>query len=202
MNVSFQRNVDRFAGSIICRILSLLPGAGSEPPASMKPRRILVILLSEMSSLVLAQPMFHRLLDNYPESSLHVLCFRQNKEVLDVLGVIPEEQILTVRNDSLGHMWSDSVDVLKKMRRIGVDTVIDCELFSRIGSIYAFFSGAKIHVGDFILIHRKGSSEATSSIDRCSTTPTNTSPNNSSRWSRPSNRKTYRPSSVRWAGRS
>ena len=82
MNVSFQRNIDRFAGSMICRILSLLPGAEASLPASMKPRRILVILLSEMGSLVLAQPMFQRLRDNYPESSLHVLCFRQNKEVL------------------------------------------------------------------------------------------------------------------------
>ncbi|HEX9725714.1 MAG TPA: glycosyltransferase family 9 protein [Vicinamibacteria bacterium] len=147
MNVSFQRNVDRFAGSILCRILSLLPGAGSEPPASMKPRRILVILLSEMGSLVLAQPMFQRLMDKYPEASLHVLCFRQNKEVLDVLGVIPEERILTVRNDSLGHMLNDSIDVVKRMRRIGIDTVLDCELFSRVGSIYAFLSGAGIHVG-------------------------------------------------------
>jgi lipopolysaccharide heptosyltransferase II len=147
MKVSFQRNVDRFAGNILCRMLSLWPGAGSEPPESVKPRRILVILLSEMGSLVLAQPMFRRLLDKYPEASLHVLCFRQNKEVLDVLRTIPEQQILTVRNDSLWHMLSDSVDVLKKLRRIGIDTVIDCELFSRIGSIYAFLSGAKIHVG-------------------------------------------------------
>ena len=147
MNVSFQRNVDRFAGTIICRILSLLPGARSGPPASMKPSRILVILLSEMGSLVLAQPMFQRLMDKYPEASLHVLCFRQNKEVLDVLRVIPEERILTVRNDSLGHLLNDSIDVVKEMRRIGIDTVLDCELFSRIGSIYAFLSGAKIHVG-------------------------------------------------------
>jgi ADP-heptose:LPS heptosyltransferase len=147
MNVAFQRNVDRFAGTIICRILSLLPGAGSEPPASMRPNRILVILLSEMGSLVLAQPMFQRLMDKYPEASLHVLCFRQNKEVLDVLRVIPEERILTVRNDSLGNLLNDSIDVVKKMRRIGIDTVLDCELFSRVGSIYAFLSGAKIHVG-------------------------------------------------------
>jgi ADP-heptose:LPS heptosyltransferase len=147
MNVSFQRNVDRFAGTIICRILSLLPGAGSEPPASMRPTRILVILLSEMGSLVLAQPMFRRLMEKYPEASLHVLCFRQNKEVLDVLGVIPDERILTVRNDSLGNLLNDSIDVVKEMRRIGIDTVLDCELFSRVGSIYAFLSGAKIHVG-------------------------------------------------------
>lgn len=147
MRVSFQRSIDRIAGTVFCRIFSLLPGAGREPPASWKPRRILVILLSEMGSLVLAQPMFRRLTEKYPEASLHVLCFRQNKEVLDVLGVLPDEQILTVRNDSFTHLLADSMDVLRKMRRIGIDTVLDCELFSRIGSIYGFLSGAKVHAG-------------------------------------------------------
>ena len=146
MNVSFQRKIDRFAGSLICRLLSLLPAARSAP-ASTKPHHILVILLSEMGSLVLAQPMFRRLLDKYPDASLHVLCFRQNKEVLDVIGAIPEDRILTVRNDSLGSLLTDSMDVIRKMRRIPIDTVLDCELFSRIGSIYGFFSGAKVHVG-------------------------------------------------------
>ena len=147
MNVAFQRRVDRVAGTVICRLLSILPGAGRQPPASLKPRRILVILLSEMGSLVLARPMFQRIREKYPEASLHVLCFRQNKEVLDLLGVVPEHQILTVGNDSLGQLSRDSVQVLKKMRRIGIDTVFDCELFSRIGSIYSFLSGAKIRVG-------------------------------------------------------
>jgi ADP-heptose:LPS heptosyltransferase len=33
------------------------------------------------------------------------------------------------------------------LRQITVDTVIDCELFSRISSLYSFFSGAKLKVG-------------------------------------------------------
>jgi ADP-heptose:LPS heptosyltransferase len=107
----------------------------------------MVILLSEMGSLVLAQPMFQRIREKYPESSLYVLCFRQNKEVLDVLGVVPEDRVLTVRNGSVSQLSVDSLRALKRMHRIGIDTVLDCELFSRIGSIYSFLSGAQIRAG-------------------------------------------------------
>ncbi len=147
MNVEFQRKVDRVAGTIICRTLSLLPSARRQPPADLKPQKILVILLSEMGSLVLAQPMFERIKTKYPTASIYVLCFRQNKEVLDVLRVVPEAHILTVRNDSMTHLSKDSLRAVKEMRRIGIDTVLDCELFSRVGSIFSFLSGAKIRAG-------------------------------------------------------
>lgn len=41
----------------------------------------------------------------------------------------------------------DSVVVFRKLRRIKIDTVIDCELFARISSIFSFLSGAAIRVG-------------------------------------------------------
>ena len=147
MNVEFQRKVDRIAGTFICRALSLLPSARRQPPDDLKPQKILVILLSEMGSLVLAQPMFERIKTKYPTASLHVLCFRQNREVLHVLRVIPEDHILTVRNDSMSHLVKDSLRALKEMRRLAIDTVVDCELFSRVGSIFSFLSGAKIRAG-------------------------------------------------------
>ena len=58
MNLEFQRRVDRFVGVPLCRLLSLLPSARDEAKDTPPPRKILVILLSEMGSLVLAQPMF------------------------------------------------------------------------------------------------------------------------------------------------
>jgi hypothetical protein len=63
MDVRFQKFVDRWAGIPVCAALSLwhfgaqlMKGRFPAPP----PRRILVILLSEMGSLVLAEPMFRR----------------------------------------------------------------------------------------------------------------------------------------------
>ena len=146
MDVGFQRKVDRFAGTLICGMLSLLSllRRDREPPPT---RKILVILLSEMGALVLARPMLERLKEKFPEAELHALVFRQNKEVLDLLDAIPESNILTLRNDAIAHLLSDSLAALRHANEIGVDTVIDCELFSRISSILSLLSGAKKRVG-------------------------------------------------------
>ena len=150
LNIKFQRAVDRLAGVPICALLSLVDRLrhifGVATPAS-PPRRILIILLSEMGSLVLAHPMFTRLKQQYPDASLHIMLFRKNREVLDLLGVIPEENVLTINDRALTEFASDSLSAIQKMRSLKFDVVIDCELFSRVSSIFAYLSGAPIRVG-------------------------------------------------------
>jgi ADP-heptose:LPS heptosyltransferase len=116
-------------------------------PAAARPKRILIVLLSEMGSLVLAQPMFADLRKRYPDASLHILMFAKNREVLDLLGVMPPENVITIRDKSLGGFIADCFGALLAMRRIGFDVVIDCELFSRVSSIFSYLSGAAVHVG-------------------------------------------------------
>ncbi len=53
-----------------------------------------------MGSLVLAHAMFARLKRKYPGASLHALVFAKNREVLDLLGVMPPENVLTVSDRS------------------------------------------------------------------------------------------------------
>jgi ADP-heptose:LPS heptosyltransferase len=146
MNVDFQRRVDRIAGTFLCAILSLLPRRRGETD-SVTPNKILIILLTEMGSLVLAQPMIRRIRETYPDAAIYALVFKQNREVLDALGTVTKENILTVRNTSMSALAGDSLRAWKKMRRLRIDTVIDCELFSRISSIYSYLSGAAVRVG-------------------------------------------------------
>ena len=150
LNIKFQRAVDRFVGVPVCALLSLvdrlLNTFGVTAPPS-PPHRILVILLSEMGSLVLAYPMLVRLKQQYPEASLHVMLFAKNREVLDLLGVIPEANVLTVNDRSLAGFAMDSLGAIQKMRALKFDVVIDCELFSRVSSIFSYLSGAPIRVG-------------------------------------------------------
>lgn len=145
MNINLQRTIDRIAGTLICRLLSLWPHR--QPKVGEEPQQILVILLSEMGSLVLARPMFMRLKELYPDAALHVLMFEKNREFLEILDLVPSDNIMTVRGDALTELASDSYHVLRRMRQVGIDTVIDCELFSRISSIYAVLSGAAQRVG-------------------------------------------------------
>jgi len=147
MNIKFQRAVDRYLGVPICALLSVLDLLRGKAAVTVPPRRILVILLSEMGSLVLAHPMFARLKLQYPKADIHVLMFAKNREVLDLLGVIPANNVLTLDDSSLSNLARDSLNALRTLRSLKIDAVIDCELFARISSIFSFLSGAPLRVG-------------------------------------------------------
>lgn len=147
MNLKFQRAVDRYAGVPICALLSLVDRFRSKAAISAPPRRILVILLSEMGSLVLAHPMFARLQQRYPEASIHVLLFAKNREVLDLLDVVPRENVITLDDGSLGGLVKDSIRAIRMLRALKIDAAIDCELFARVSSIFSRLSGARLRVG-------------------------------------------------------
>ena len=145
MNITTMRRLDRLAGSLACRLLSLLPAHAPGPET--RPKKILVILLSEMGSLVLARPMFRRIREHYPEAETHVLLFARNREALDMLGEVPADHAITLRDTSLAAFAADSLGALRKIRALGIDTVLDCELFARISAIFSRLSGAAIRAG-------------------------------------------------------
>ncbi len=147
MNVAFQRAVDRYAGIPICAALSLFDRFRPKRDAVFPPRKILVILLSEMGSLVLARSMFERLKDRYPGGSIHALLFARNREVLDIMDVIPGENVLTIDDRSGAAFAADVVKVLRTMRTLRFEAVIDCELFARVSGILSYLSGAPVRVG-------------------------------------------------------
>lgn len=147
MNISFQRNIDRYIGAFICRILSLFYRKSRDEDDGFQPKKFLVILLSEMGSLVLAYPMFRQIKERYPGAELYGLLFDKNKEILKLLDVTPEQNILTIRDTTFGAFAIDCLRALNQIRKLKMDVVIDCELFARISSILSFLSGARIRVG-------------------------------------------------------
>lgn len=147
MNINFQRKVDRYIGAFICRLFSLFHRKSKDEDDGFQAKKFLVILLSEMGSLILAYPMFQQLKKRYPEANLYGLLLERNKEVLTLLGVTPPENILTIRDTSFHVFAIDCLRALNQIRKLKVDVVIDCELFARISSIFSFLSGAKIRVG-------------------------------------------------------
>ena len=147
MKVNTQRLIDRYIGTIICRIFSVYYRFIKKEPKPVEIKKILIILLSEMGALVLAYPMFQRLKEKVPGAVPHVMVFEKNREVAELLGAVPPENILTINDASMAAFIKDTAGVLFGMRRIKFDAVIDCELFSRISSILAFLSGSALRVG-------------------------------------------------------
>jgi ADP-heptose:LPS heptosyltransferase len=147
MNISFQRTVDRYIGVPICAVFSVFDRIFRRAVVAGPQRAILVILLSEMGSLVLAEPMFVNLKRKHPNATLYALVFARNREMLDLLGVVAPENVMTLDDRSLFSFVIDSLRALKRLRSAKLDAVLDCELFSRVSSILSYLSGARLRVG-------------------------------------------------------
>lgn len=151
MKVQTQRWIDRWLGQLLCGAVSLwarLVTLG-RPVAQLpcEPRHILVILLSEMGSVVLAGPMFAALRQRYPSATLHVMQLKKNQEVAALLGLAKPEHLHAL-DDSAGiGLLRDIWRVSMALRHLPLDAVIDCELFSRISSLMSYLSGARLRVG-------------------------------------------------------
>lgn len=150
MKISTQRAIDRWAGQLLCALVSLgvrwrRGAAAAQLPA--QPRHLLVILLSEMGSVVLAGPMFAELRRRWPQATLHVMQLHKNQEVARLLGLASEANLHAIDDRSLARLLASVWRTSRQLRALGVDAVIDCELFSRISALLAWASGARVKVG-------------------------------------------------------
>lgn len=147
MNLELQRAVDRWAGIPLCGAFSLVERLRGRREPARPPRRILVILLSEMGSLVLARPMFAWLRERHPTAELHVALFERNREALELLGVIPAGNVIAIGDSSPPELLRGLGAAVRGFFAKPFDVAIDCELFSRVGSILSYLSGAAVRVG-------------------------------------------------------
>jgi ADP-heptose:LPS heptosyltransferase len=147
MNADRFRKIDRWAGIPLCRIVSLVPGSRARLLDAGRVERILVIMLTEMGSLVLAEPMLRDLKRRYPVAALYALLFARNRELLELLDVIPPQNILAIDDGSVGRFLAGSLRAVRVLRRLGIDAVIDGELFARASCLLAYLCGARIRVG-------------------------------------------------------
>jgi ADP-heptose:LPS heptosyltransferase len=151
MKLSTQRWIDRWIGQLLCALVSMwvrIAGWFNAPAApNPNPRHILVILLSEMGSIVLAGPMFAALRARYPGATVHVLQLKRNQEVAKLLQLASVENFHALDDRSGFGLLADIWRVRRAMRKLPLDVVIDCELFSRISSLLAFAVGAPLRVG-------------------------------------------------------
>jgi ADP-heptose:LPS heptosyltransferase len=99
-------------------------------------------MLSEMGSMVLAQPMVGYLKERYPDADLHVVQLGKNQEIVRLLGFAKPEHMHAIDDSSLFNLLASLYRVIRDLRRAGVDAVIDCELFARISSAIAYLTGA------------------------------------------------------------
>lgn len=151
MKIQTQRFIDRWVGQLLCGVVSgwvRFTGLfATTAPISKDARNILVILLSEMGSIVLAGPMFAEIRRKYPSARIHILQLKKNQEVSKLLQLTEVENMHSLDDSSGGSLIRDILKVSLQMRKLGLDAVIDCELFSRVSALLSFSTGAPVRVG-------------------------------------------------------
>ena len=112
-----------------------------------RPRNILFIQLAEMGTMVVSYPALRKAHELYPDATLHFLCFTQVRPSVEILDIIPADNIITIDAHSGGALVRDTLLFLWRARARRIDTVINMEAFVRYSSLLSYLSGACRRVG-------------------------------------------------------
>lgn len=147
MHVQFMQRVDYWVGIPLCALLSVWHYFAKLlfPIAASTPKKVLFIELSEMGSAILAYSALSRAKGAGWEC--YFLVFARNKESVEILNIFKPENILVVDDTSFLSFTKSILKNLYIIRKLRIDTVIDCELFSRATSLISYLCGAKTRVG-------------------------------------------------------
>jgi len=149
VGISTLQRTDRWIGAPLCLFLSVLrrifESAGL--PGPRKVRRILFVKFAEQGSTVLAYPAIRRAIDMVGRENVYFVVFQDNRFILDAMDVIPEENVITIATHSPIGLAVDAVRAVHRVRKIGIDAVVDLEFLTRFSAILTFTTGAKSRVG-------------------------------------------------------
>lgn len=143
------RILDRWVGIPVSFILTLFRKAGDLFPGSIndEPRRIVIIKLVEQGATVIAAPAIQRAVSLVGRENVFFAVFTQNRPILDLLDLIPSENVVAIRGGGVLDVGIDTLRAIARLRREGVDTAVDFEFFSRFSAALTYLSGARTRVG-------------------------------------------------------
>jgi ADP-heptose:LPS heptosyltransferase len=151
MNPNLMRAIDYWAGipltfllTIVYRIQRFL---GLAPSLVGGPRNILFVQLAEMGTVVVAYPALRKAHELFPDATLHFLCFTEIRPSVEILDIIPSENIITIDAQSGLSLARDTLLFPWRARRRRIDTLINLESFVRYSSLLSYLSGASRRVG-------------------------------------------------------
>jgi len=145
------RVIDIWAGRAICFLLTVvrrfLDGLAGRLDPAAPPRRILFVKLIEQGATVLAAGAVERAAAMVGRENVFFCVFEENREILDILDLVPPGNIIPVRHANFAVFVLDVLRLVARVRREGVDAVIDMEFFARASAILSFLTGAGKRVG-------------------------------------------------------
>jgi ADP-heptose:LPS heptosyltransferase len=149
MNVRLLQRIDRFVGVPLCfglTVARMVFGRRLRPGSPLA-RRILFVKLAEQGSTVLAVPAIRRAIEMAGRENVYFVVFEENRFILDLLELIPEQNVITIRAQGFLRMGLSLLKAIIRLQGLKLDAVVDMEFFSRGSAAIAFLSRAKARVG-------------------------------------------------------
>lgn len=146
------RRIDRWVGVPVSCLLTALRRCADlcrwlrrREPGPV--RRILFVKPAEQGATVLAYPAIRKAVERVGRENVFFLVFEENRFILDVMGLLPEENVITIPTDGIGRLSVAGLRALVHVRRLHVDAAVDLEFFARTSAALAYLSGARVRVG-------------------------------------------------------
>ncbi len=151
LNTQALQIIDRWLGMPACAALSLfrkIADLFSSPQIGpVQPKKILFVKFAEQGSTVLAFPAIARAIEMVGRENVWFVVFEENRFILDLMQLIPEENVITIRHNGVVDMVNQALGALAKIRSLGIDAAVDMEFFSRSSAALTFLTGARMRAG-------------------------------------------------------
>jgi len=79
--------------------------------------------------------------------NVYFVVFEDNRFILDVMEIIPEQNVITISTKSPFTLAIGAFRAVLRARKIDIDAVIDMEFLTRFSAMLTFLTGAKSRVG-------------------------------------------------------
>lgn len=142
--------IDRYLGIPACWVMT----QARRLTGGLRPRRtvaatgrILFLKLAEQGSTVLAYDALVEAVRRVGRNQVYFAAFQENRFILDLLGVIPPENVFAIDTSSPWSLVRTGWRTIRRARALGCDTTIDMEFFARASAILACLAGARHRVG-------------------------------------------------------
>jgi ADP-heptose:LPS heptosyltransferase len=144
------RFVDRWIGAPVCAALTVIRRLDDlflRRSADDPPKKIAVMKLAEQGATVIAYSALERAREMVGSENLYFVVFSENRFILDLLEVVPPENVISIRSDGLVTVVLDTLRAVFRMRREKIDAAVDFEFFARSSAILCYLSGARQRAG-------------------------------------------------------
>ena len=137
VGISTLQHTDRRIGAPLCAILTVFRRIfeSTNPRGPRRVRRILFVKFAEQGSTVLAYPAIRRATEMVGRENVYFVVFKDNRFILDVMEVIPEENVITIATHSPFGLALSALRAVLRARKIGIDAVIDMEFLTRFSAM-------------------------------------------------------------------